>query len=46
MTYWLTLDSTPDFYLQPGENLLRVDNAVAGAYPSVTLLWYERELGV
>ncbi len=46
VTYWLTLDSTPDFYLQPGENLLQVDNAVAGVYPSVTLMWYERELGV
>ncbi len=47
VTYWLTLDSTPDFYLQPGENLLRVDNAVArGISVGDALLWYERELGV
>lgn len=46
MSYWLTVDSSVDFPIVPGENVITAGNVVAGNYPSATLVWHERALGV
>lgn len=46
VSYWLSIDSSQDYYLVPGVNELVVENAAAGEYPAVSLIWYERELMV
>lgn len=44
VSYWLSIDSSQDYYLVPGVNELVVENATASVYPAVSLIWYEREL--
>ena len=44
VSYWLSVDSSQDYYLVPGLNEMVVENATAGVYPAVSLIWYEREL--
>lgn len=44
VSYWLSVDSSQDYYLVPGLNEMVVENAAAGVYPAVSLIWYEREL--
>lgn len=44
VSYWLSIDSSQDYYLVPGLNELVVENATASVYPAVSLIWYEREL--
>lgn len=46
VSYWLTVDSSTEFEIVPGENVLTAINVVAGNYPAATVIYHERALGV
>lgn len=46
VSYWLTKDSSIDFEIRPGENILTAENIVASNYPAATVIWREQSLGV